>query len=109
MKEIKLYFDYLSGPIWNDTFDLVSKRFMTGIKVIDDDAELQSLNARAEELYSSLYEFDSHEKPCYFNEKEFKKMKPQLLEIVKEILRRLSDINDGSFTVKDEATPMLKM
>ena len=104
MKNVKIRFDYLQGPVWKDKFDLSSGEMSTGIKCIDNDITIQTLNDKAGELYSSLYKFDEHGKPCTFNEQGYEAVRLQLLGLVQTIIYRLQEINDGSFAVVDEAT-----
>jgi hypothetical protein len=109
MKEIKICFDYLQGPVWKDKVNVTSGEMTTGIKCVDNDITVQTLNDKAEELYSSLYSFDEYGQACHFNEQAYENLKPQLLGIVKTIIYRLQEINDGTFTIKDEATSLLSM
>ena len=107
MKEIIIKLDYLHGPICKDEFDLQQSQLITGVEVIDNDIALQILNNKAEEIYSSLYEFDKYGQPCIFNECKFESEKPKLLALISTIIQRLEAINDGSFVVKDEETDRL--
>lgn len=107
MKDIKIRLDYLHGPIWKDKVDITSGEMRTGIECIDKDITLQTLNDKAEEIYSSLYSFNDKGQACTFNESGFEAAKPQLLGIIETIIYRLQSINDGSFRVIDEETPRL--
>lgn len=109
MKEIIIRMDYLHGPIIKDEFDVKQNQLVTGIDIIDNDLALQVLNDKAEEIYSSLYEFDKCGQPCVFNKNKFEAEKPKLLALISTIIQRLDAINDGSFIVKDEETDRLTM
>ena len=106
MKTVKLMLDYLQGPIWIS--DVQTGRPMTGIKVIDDDEQIRRLNYEIQDMFDSYYEFDSHDQPCWFNEEQEKKDKPRMLELLGKLNARLSEINDGSFTVDDQETPRVE-
>lgn len=47
-----------SGKKWKEHYDLNSESWLTDIPIIDNDAALQILNDKAEELYTSLYTLD---------------------------------------------------
>lgn len=108
MKELKLQFDFQNGPIWNDTYSVARGKFVTGITVVDEDITIQTLNDKAQELYSSLYKFDVNDKACSFDKEKFVMIKPQLYGLLQTIIYRLKQINDGSFLVRDEATGNLE-
>lgn len=101
---IKIKLDYLHGPIWKEKIDLSTGISYTGIHVIDNDETLQKLDIAAMELYSSFYHFDSPEAFEFHMDKERGR---QLLRIVEAILKRLDEINDGTFVVEDEETVRL--
>ena len=98
--------DYLAGPIWKDEF--VDGNLCTGIPAIDNDETLQSLNDQISELYSSYYEFDSHNQACWFNEQRERNDKSRILELLDKLNTRIAEINDGSFIVDDQETPRIK-
>ena len=104
-KKIKLMLDYMQGPIWIS--DAETGEPMTDIPVVDNDIVLTKLNKRCCELYSSCYEFDSHNKACWFNKEKELKIKCELLSLLEQIKKRLYEINDGSFTVEDMETSRL--
>ena len=62
MRALGISFDFLAGPLWKDEF--IDGETRAGIPVIDNDAALQALDDRICELYSSYYEFDSHDRAC---------------------------------------------
>lgn len=62
MATIKLMLDYLQGPIWAN--DVETGRPNTSITTVDSDEELRETNLEISELYSSYYEFDSHDQAC---------------------------------------------
>lgn len=66
---------------------------------------MQALNNQICELYSSCYEFDSHDLPCRFTEEKEKADKPRMLELLGKLNARITELNDGSFVVDDQETP----
>ena len=89
--------EYTHGPIWVCDEDGIS----TDYELIDDDSILQELNDETENLYSSYYEFNSHNQACWFNEELEKSTSRETLELITKIKDRLSEINDGSFIIED--------
>lgn len=106
MKTLKISLDFLAGPLWKDEF--IDGELRTGIPVIDNDEALQTLNNQICELYSSYYEFDSHDQPCWFNEGREKADKQKMLDLLGRLNARLAEINDGSFEVEDLETPRVQ-
>ena len=74
-------------------------RFIRDRQVLDD---------QICELYSSYYEFDSHDQPCWFNEEKEKADKPRMLELLRKLNARIAELNDGSFVVDDQETPRVE-
>lgn len=103
---IKIQLDFLQGPIWIS--DLNTGQPLTGNDVVDNDEELRLINFEISNLYSSYYEFDSHDLPCWFNEEQEKKDKEKMLSLLKRLNDRLEEINDGSFVVEDLETERVK-
>ena len=74
---VKIQLDFLQGPIWIS--DVETSQPMTGIDVIDNDEKLRKINYEISTLYSSYYEFDSHDQACWFNEEQEKKDKEKMV------------------------------
>ncbi len=102
---VKIQLDYLQGPIWIS--DIETGESLMGIELIDHDLILKELNRQAGQLFSSYYEFNSHDQPCWFNHEQEKKDKDIMLELIRKIVARLDEINDGSFIVEDYETERL--
>lgn len=102
---VKLKNDYLGGPIWvyDEDGNLVRK-----YPLIHNDTILQALNNRANAIFLSYYEFDSLGVLIGFNHKKELADKDNMLYIIEQIVRRLDEINDGSFIVEDFETERLK-
>ena len=102
---VKIQLDFNQGPIWIS--DVETGQPMTGIDIIDNDEELRKINFEISTLYSSYYEFDSHNQACWFNEEQEKKDKEKMLSLLKQLVDRLNELNDGSFIVEDLETERL--
>ena len=107
MKEVIIRFDFLHGPLWKNQINDAGES-VTGIEIIDNDAAIQTLNDKAEEIYSSFYHFDEGDEACTFDEKGFEKAKPQLLSLIETMIKRLEDISDGTYTIRDEESERLR-
>ncbi|MBQ8374870.1 MAG: RNA helicase [Clostridia bacterium] len=105
MKIVKLKLDYLSNPICGEYYNIEKHCIITKIAVIDEDNVLQDIGNEMQFLYSSYYEFDSHNEACWFNKEQQIKDKPKMLELLAKLKARLDEINDGSFEVEDWITP----
>ena len=103
---LKIQLDYLQGPIWIS--DVETGEPLTGIEVVDKDSILKGLNFKAGQMFSSYYEFDSHDVPCWFNHEREKAEKEIMLDLITKIIARLDEINDGSFVVEDLESERLR-
>ena len=107
VKEIvRIQLDFLQGPMWIS--DVETGQPMTGIDIIDNDEKLRKINYEISTLYSSYYEFDSHDQTCWFNEEQEKKDKEKMISLLKQLIDRLNELNDGSFIVEDYETERLE-
>lgn len=100
---IKIMNEFLHSPIWTYEDDFITDDY----PIISDDTHLQELSKRIEELFSSYYEFDSHDQPCWFNHEREKADKELMLDLISKLVSRLNEINDGSFEIEDTETPRL--
>lgn len=105
MYTVKLFNEFLHGPIWVYASDGISLRHFP---LFDNDPVLSELNNKAMDMYDSYFEFDSHDVACWFNEEKEKLEKPQMLDIFSKIRTRLNEINDGSFVIADYESDGLK-
>lgn len=103
---VKIQLDFIQGPIWIS--DVETGQPITGIDIIDNDEKLRKINFEISNLYSSYYEFDSHNQACWFNKEQEKKDKEKMLSLLKQLIDRLNEINDGSFIVEDYETERVK-
>lgn len=103
---IRIRLDYLQGPIWMSDIDTGEP--LTGIEVIDNDLEIREPNRQAGQMFSSYYEFDTHDVPCWFNHEKEKAEKDIMLDLIAQIVARLDEINDGSFVVEDFESERLR-
>jgi len=100
VKTVELKLDYMQGPIWFT--DAGTGGPLTGIDIVDNDKIVIDLNKNIQDLYNSLYEFDSHNEACWFDTEKAKTKKPQLSALINKLIDRLSIINDGSYVVKND-------
>lgn len=70
---VTIRLDYLQGPIC--LTDLNTGYPITGIDIVDNDDILAKINYEISNLYNSYYEFNSHNQPCWFNEKKRKRIR----------------------------------
>ena len=108
MQSIKIMLDFLGGPIRTSHYDEKSDRFITGIDTIDKDKYLQNLNDEISGLYSSYYHFDYKGKACFFDKEQEKKDKYKMLDLLAKLIKRLDELNDGSFEIDDRETDRIK-
>lgn len=100
---VKLAFQYGSGIILksnlNDTYLLT-----TGIKVIDDDEVLDSIDEKVANILFVTCKED-------FPEPDMEKMKPykeELLTLIGKAKDRLAKINDGNYVVEDNVSKTIE-
>ena len=105
MQTVKLELDYLCNPIFGEYYSIKKHCAITTIAIIDEDKVLQDIGNEMKTLYSSYYEFDSHDQACWFNKEKQIKDKPKMLELLSKLKARLDEINDGSFEIEDLITP----
>ena len=104
MITIKIMNEFLHSPIWTYEDDIVAD----DIPLISEDEKLQVLSEKIEAMFSSCYEFDSHDQACWFNSKKEKADKEIMLDLITQLIARLNEINDGSFVIEDLETERLK-
>ena len=104
MITIKIMNEFLHNPIWTYEDGFV----IDDISVILEDEKLQVLCNKIENMFSSYYEFDSHDQACWFNSEKEKADKEIMLDLITQLIARLNEINDGSFVIEDLETERLK-
>ena len=100
--------DFISGPLWKDIYDTKKKELVTGIDVVDDDGYIQNLNDEISDLYSSYYKINYNDEPVYFDKEQEKKDKYKMLDLLGKLIKRLDEVNDGSFEIDDRETKRVK-
>ena len=103
-KTITLMLDYMEGPIWLAEAD----NLYTGIPVLDTDPVLLKLNMRIQRMYSSCYEFNTHEQGCRFDEEQYSAAKAEMRALLTQLIDRLNALNDGSYVIDDKVTEELR-
>ena len=108
---VLILLDYYFGPIQCDWTDEEGRQ-VTKISVIDSDEETQRLNKEANALWLTLFtpaEYtEDNPSGFVFDREREKQIAPELLAIVKKLIARLDEINDGSYVIEDRETPKLK-
>jgi len=108
---ILILLDYYFGPIQCDWVD-DSGRQITKINVIDSDEETQRLNKEANSLWLTLFKpvdfSEDNPSGFVFDTEREKEIAPLLLSIIEKLIKRLNEINDGSYEIEDRTTPWLK-
>ena len=99
--KIKLMTEFLHGPIW--IYD--EEGFIDSLTLVEEDFIIKELDKEMADMYSSYYEFDSHDEACWFNKEKQIEDKPKMLELLSKLKARLNEINDGSFEIEDLITP----
>lgn len=102
MVTIKIMSEFLRGPVWTCESDT---GFVTDdLPLVHDDPIVKALDEEMGDMYSSYYEFNSHDQACWFDEERERADKPRMLELLAKLNARLTEINDGSFVVDDRET-----
>lgn len=94
----------LEGYIWHKKKELVK-----GIDVVDNDEYIQNLNDEISDLYSSYYKINYNEEHVYFDKEQEKKDKYKVLDLLGKIMKRIEEVNDGSFEIDDSETERVKI
>lgn len=97
MITIKIMNEFLHGPIW--AYENGMARRIPAI--VEEDAILKELNRSAGELFDSYYEFNSNGQACWFNEEKQRETRDEMSLLTASIVRRLDEINDGSYVVEN--------
>lgn len=104
--EIIIKLGYMQGPILLS--DAITCRPITGIHCIDSDAEIINLNLQIRLMYNGYYEFDEYNNTLLINVEKARAEKRVLLGLLENLICRLSEVNDGSFTVIDQTKDQLR-
>lgn len=104
MFTVKIMNEFIHSPLWIYDEDSI----IDEPEFIANDARLQDLCNKVENMFSSYYEFDSHNELCWFNHEKEKAEKNIMLKLISCIKERLAEINDGNFVVEDLETERLK-
>lgn len=101
MEIVKIELDYLHGPIWCCDEDGIP--YLEHFDIIKNDDLCQKLDKQIEDIYSSYYEFDSHDMGCWFNYEQQFKDRYIMKDLLQKLVTRLNEINDGTFSVEPHA------
>lgn len=96
MNKIILEFDFLNGPIYKDVYDIKNNIVITGIKELDTNKKIMSLNQEMQEIYSSFYNTDKLSEDDSFDydkiKIDIKKLYQKKIELINEIKLALPNI-----------------
>ena len=106
MKTVRIMLDFLSGPIWPLEFS--DGELKTGIPAIDEDDELLAIHCEMQDMFNSYYHFDVDDKPCVFDHERERADKDHMLELLERLLKRLDEVNDGSFVIDDRESERIR-
>ncbi len=104
MVTIRIINEFLHSPILTYDDGVITN----DPEMILEDEKLQELAVEAEKMYSAYYEFDSNNESCWFNEAKEKAEKEIMLHILSQIIEKLNEINDGSYSIEDLETERLR-
>ncbi|WP_099951182.1 RNA helicase [Ezakiella peruensis] len=108
MKKIEIILDLGDGPVVTKYYDEKSDRLLTGIDVVDNDEYIQKINNEIQDLYSSYYKINYNDEPVYFDKEQERKDKYKMLDLLGKLIKRLNEVNDGSFEIDDRETERVK-
>ncbi|MDD6919330.1 MAG: RNA helicase [Peptoniphilaceae bacterium] len=108
MKKLIIMLDFISGPLWKYIYDTKKKELVTGIDVVDEDKYIQNLNDEISDLYSSYYKINYNDALVYFEKDQEKKDKYKMLDLLGKLMKRLNEVNYGSFEIDDRETERVK-
>ena len=108
MKKLEIILDLDDGPVVTKYYDEKTDRLLTGIDVVDNDEYIQKLNNEIQNLYSSYYKINYNNHPVYFDKDQEKKDKYKMLDLLGKLMKRLYEVNDGSFEIDDRETERVK-
>lgn len=102
---VKIKNEYLHEPIWVYSPNGMAVTFFP---IIHEDIILRNLNSRANRMYSSYFQSPPKDEHSVFNFEQEKADKEKMLSLIRAILNRLDEINNGTFTVVDCESERLK-
>lgn len=92
MNKIVLAFDFLNGPIYKDVYDARNNRAITGIKEIDNNETITSLNQEMQDLYSSFYDQDKLSEEDSFNRERIEKNIEKLYQMKRTLIAEIKSV-----------------
>ena len=105
---IQIGLELAFGPLLKDEEDENGNE-TTGVKFVDDDEIVKSIDKETNDLWCSLYSRDPKSPDgLHFDEAKEKELAPRLLELIQRLIARLNEINDGSYEIEDMISEHLK-
>ena len=107
-KIIQIGLEFVFGPLLRDEVSADGSD-STGVSLVDNDSEINNIDKQANDLWYSLWKNDSKSPSgMKFDKSGEKELAPVLLELVKKLISRLNEINDGSYIIEDMITEYLE-
>lgn len=66
------------------------------------------INDEIQDLYSSYYKINYNDEPIYFDKEQEKKDKYKMLALLRKLIKRLNEVNDGSLEIDVMETEIVK-
>lgn len=82
-------------PFFSQLIALFSPDAYAEIPEIDNGWALRALNDQISELHASCYGLDSHDQPCWLDEKRRKADKLRMIELPSKLYARITEPNDS--------------
>lgn len=104
MKKIEILTEFMHNPVWYcDEDGIETNDFRPFERFIKDD-QINELSKTIENLNNSYYELNSHDEEVYFNESKEKEDSVIMLNLLKQLIKRINELNDNEFEIIDSAT-----
>ena len=108
-KVIQIGLEFVFGPLLKNEDDQNGNP-CTGVRIVDENESIQSLDKEIGELWCSLYSKDDNAVDgLHFDDTREKELAPILLEKINLLIIMLNEINDGSYEIDDMITSYLKI
>lgn len=103
---VEIGWDYTEDIIWllDDNEKLIDDEF----SLIEKDKILLEIQNKINDLYSTFYEFESHNEYVWWDKAKMKENKQIMLNLLEQLNNRLNEINNETFIIKDNLTDYWK-
>lgn len=98
---IQVGLELVFGPILKNN-KLDDGSLSSGSNIVDNDPIINDLDKKTNELWISLFSKDENSSSGFkFDYEKEKALAPELLNLINLLLKRLNEINDGSYELQD--------